>query len=111
MKYSATVFDEISTLLWQIRLLEQPIRESAKGGDPMDKIMLFQFQHKQRRLIEKLLTQLTLTNWRFQEKGNFIRQLTEFLEQTERNKNLSAAHLEPQWKALEKMLNARAVAA
>lgn len=44
---------------------------------------------------------------KFLEKGRFIRHLTTFLEKSEQDQTLTATHLEPQWRGIEKMLKAR----
>ncbi len=108
----SAILDEIANLLWQIRYLETPIQRCKTGKDPMDKIMEYQFRHKQRVLVEKLLIELTHYRMSFLEKGRFLHQLISHLEKSERDETLTAARLEPQWRGIEKLLMSRqAVAA
>ena len=99
--------NEIATLVWQIRQLEKPIETAEGGNDQMDKVMADQFRHKQRRLIEKVLVELTRAQIGFALKGRFIRELATYLEKTELGERIKAACLEPEWKRIDRVLAAQ----
>jgi hypothetical protein len=98
---------EIQNLLWEIRQLDEVIEQYPLSDNPVEKLMRFQFQHRQQIRIQRLVVALMQADLKFLEKGRFIRHLTTFLEKSEQDQTLTATHLEPQWRGIEKMLKAR----
>ncbi len=80
---------KVHGIVREIRETQAMIKYHEGGDDPVDAIMADQFRHRKYQLLKELLAELALSGISFKDMKSFVRQLTNYLEKSDKASHAS----------------------